>query len=120
VSRPKTLQFAPVSFDVHFQEMFTTWHRSGAVVMITEEMRYPPALSSELSDTTYHPLWYSCTGIALDVSSDGVSTLLTLVLPCRLDTESMLEYIEKKSVNSLYLPFVALQQLCEVAVVCCG
>lgn len=30
----------------------------------------------------------------------------------------MLEYIEKKSVNSLYLPFVALQQLCEVAVVC--
>jgi hypothetical protein len=40
VPRPKTLQFAPVSFDVHFQEMFTTWHRSGAVVMITEEMRY--------------------------------------------------------------------------------
>lgn len=31
----------------------------------------------------------------------------------------MLDYIEKKSVASLYLPFVALQQLCEVATVCC-
>ena len=29
----------------------------------------------------------------------------------------MLQYIEAKSVVSLYLPFVALQQLCEVAAV---
>lgn len=30
----------------------------------------------------------------------------------------MLDYIETKAVVSLHLPFVALQQLCEVAVVC--
>ena len=35
----KTLQFAPVSFDVSFQEMFATWCSGGTLVMITEELR---------------------------------------------------------------------------------
>lgn len=35
----KTLQFASLSFDVSFQEMFCTWCAGGALVFITEEIR---------------------------------------------------------------------------------
>jgi amino acid adenylation domain-containing protein len=35
----RTLQFAPLSFDVSFQEIFTTWSTGGTVVLITEAER---------------------------------------------------------------------------------
>ncbi|MEH2355882.1 non-ribosomal peptide synthetase [Nostoc sp.] len=35
----KTLQFASVSFDVSFQEIFTTWCSGGKLFLITEELR---------------------------------------------------------------------------------
>lgn len=35
----RTLQFASLSFDVSFQEMFSTWCTGGTLVLITEEMR---------------------------------------------------------------------------------
>lgn len=35
----KTLQFAPISFDVSFQELFTTFGQGGTLVMITDEDR---------------------------------------------------------------------------------
>src|SRR5690606_1580159 len=35
----KTLQFAPISFDVSFQEIFTTFAQGGTLVMITDEDR---------------------------------------------------------------------------------
>ena len=35
----KTLQFAPISFDVSFQEIFTTFAQCGTLVMITDEDR---------------------------------------------------------------------------------
>src|SRR6185295_1419524 len=35
----KTVQFASLSFDVSFQEMFSTWGVGGTLVLITEEMR---------------------------------------------------------------------------------
>ena len=38
-----TLQFAPVSFDVSFQEIFSCWASGGRVVMIPDELRYDPA-----------------------------------------------------------------------------
>ncbi|MBI3416018.1 MAG: amino acid adenylation domain-containing protein [Verrucomicrobia bacterium] len=38
----KTLQFASLSFDVSFQEMFSTWAAGGALVLITEELRRHP------------------------------------------------------------------------------
>ncbi|MEW5926813.1 MAG: amino acid adenylation domain-containing protein [Gemmatimonadota bacterium] len=38
-----TLQFAPVSFDVSFQEIFSCWASGGRVVLISEELRYDPA-----------------------------------------------------------------------------
>ena len=38
----RTLQFAPLSFDVHFQEFFSTWGSGGALVLIDEETRLDP------------------------------------------------------------------------------
>ncbi|HRH39555.1 MAG TPA: amino acid adenylation domain-containing protein, partial [Flavobacteriales bacterium] len=35
----RTLQFAPISFDVSFQELFTTFAQSGTLVLITDEDR---------------------------------------------------------------------------------
>jgi amino acid adenylation domain-containing protein len=35
----RTLQFASLSFDVSFQEIFSTWGSGGTLVMVTEEMR---------------------------------------------------------------------------------
>jgi amino acid adenylation domain-containing protein/thioester reductase-like protein/FkbM family methyltransferase len=36
----KTLQFASISFDVSFQEIFTTWCSGGTLLLITEELRH--------------------------------------------------------------------------------
>ncbi len=36
---PVTLQFAALSFDVSFQEMFTTWCAGGTLVLVPEELR---------------------------------------------------------------------------------
>ncbi|MEE4186789.1 MAG: amino acid adenylation domain-containing protein [Gammaproteobacteria bacterium] len=35
----RTLQFASLSFDVSFQELFTTWSQGGTVMLIPEELR---------------------------------------------------------------------------------
>ncbi|MFN6466411.1 MAG: non-ribosomal peptide synthetase, partial [Nostoc sp. DedVER02] len=68
----KTLQFAPISFDVSFQEMFTTWFSGGTLFLITEELRR--------------------------------------------DTSALLGFLQEKAVERLFVPFVALQQLAEIAV----
>jgi thioesterase domain-containing protein/acyl carrier protein len=39
----RTLQFTPLSFDVHFQEFFSTWATGGTLVLIDEESRADPA-----------------------------------------------------------------------------
>ncbi|GGN93837.1 hypothetical protein GCM10011579_092710 [Streptomyces albiflavescens] len=39
----RTLQFAPLSFDVAFQELFSTWTTGGALVMVDDEIRRDPA-----------------------------------------------------------------------------
>lgn len=67
----RTLQFAPLSFDVHFQEMFSTWCAGGTLVMIREELR--------------------------------------------LEAVKLLQLLEQERVERLFLPFIALQSLCEVA-----
>ncbi len=68
----KTLQFAPLSFDVSFQEIMCTLSNGGCLVLITETQR--------------------------------------------LDMVSLVNWIEKHTVNRLFLPFVALQALAETAV----
>ena len=39
----RTLQFTPLSFDVHYQEFFSTWASGGTVVLVDEETRLDPA-----------------------------------------------------------------------------
>ncbi|MEO1374539.1 MAG: amino acid adenylation domain-containing protein, partial [Cyanobacteria bacterium J06635_10] len=35
----RTLQFSPISFDVSFQEIFSTWYSGGTLVLVSEEIR---------------------------------------------------------------------------------
>ncbi|MFL5356299.1 amino acid adenylation domain-containing protein [Archangium sp.] len=71
VAKSKTLQFSALSFDVSFQEMFSTWAAGAELVLIPEEMR--------------------------------------------LDARALLEKMDSSGVERLFLPFVALQNLAEVA-----
>jgi amino acid adenylation domain-containing protein len=67
-----TLQFTPLSFDVHFQEIFSTLSLGGRLVLISEDDR--------------------------------------------LDPLKLLEVIRLNNVNRMYLPYVALNHICEMAV----
>jgi amino acid adenylation domain-containing protein len=66
------LQFAPLSFDVSFQEIFASLTTGGTLVLIEDEMR--------------------------------------------LDPLKMLEVIQENKISRIYLPFIALQYLAEMAV----
>jgi len=47
----RTLQFTPLSFDVSFQEIFSTWCMAGTLVLISDELRRDlPALSRYLEE----------------------------------------------------------------------
>jgi amino acid adenylation domain-containing protein len=67
----KTLQFSPISFDVSFQEIFSTWCAGGTLVLISDEVRR--------------------------------------------DAVQLLHFLKLEAIARLFLPFVALQQLAEVA-----
>ncbi len=67
----RTLQFSPLSFDVHFQEILSTLSAGGTLVLINEELR--------------------------------------------LDAGKLLDFLEAQRIERLFLPFVALQGLCEIA-----
>ncbi|MFB2836725.1 non-ribosomal peptide synthetase, partial [Floridanema evergladense] len=67
----KTLQFAPISFDVSCQEMFSTWCSGGTLLLISEQLRREP--------------------------------------------KALLDLLSQQAVERLFLPFVGLQQLAEVA-----
>src|SRR6202035_3547660 len=67
----KTLQFAPLSFDVSFQEIFSTLTTGGTLVLVDDDLR--------------------------------------------LDPLSLLRFMERQSIQRIFLPFVALQYLAEAA-----
>src|SRR5438477_172527 len=67
----RTLQFASLSFDVAFQEIFSTWCSGGTLVLIDEAARRDP--------------------------------------------EALLTFVSEQRVERLFLPFVALQNVCEAA-----
>ncbi|MBO9998896.1 MAG: amino acid adenylation domain-containing protein [Cyanobacteria bacterium SID2] len=67
----KTLQFAPISFDVSFQETFATLGTGGILVLMSEALRR--------------------------------------------DSLSLLRFLDTAEIDRLFLPFVALQHLAEVA-----
>ena len=47
----RVLQFAPVSFDVCFQEFFSTWASGGTLVLISEDAQRDPALLARAIDS---------------------------------------------------------------------
>ena len=54
----RTLQFASLSFDVSFQELFTTWAQGGCVVLVDEETRRDmPALAAYIRDQQIERLY---------------------------------------------------------------
>lgn len=67
----RTLQFASLSFDVGFQELFATWCAGGTLVLIDDESRRDPEL--------------------------------------------LVKHLRQQRVQRLFLPFVALENLCETA-----
>ncbi len=67
----RTLQFSALSFDVSFQELFSTWNSGGTLILVSEETRH--------------------------------------------DAVALLHLLEEKQVNRLFLPFVALQHIAEIA-----
>jgi amino acid adenylation domain-containing protein len=67
-----TLQFTPISFDVHFQEIVSTIAMGGHLAMISEDLR--------------------------------------------LNSVELIKFIDNKKVARIFLPFVALNHLSEVAV----
>jgi amino acid adenylation domain-containing protein len=67
----RTLQFAPIGFDVSFQEIFSALTTGGTLVMISAELRRDPG--------------------------------------------ALLHLLQAQSIERLFLPFVALQQLADVA-----
>lgn len=67
----RTLQFAPISFDVSFQETFSTWCAGGTLVLVSEETRK--------------------------------------------DAVELVRLLQQQAIARLFLPFVALQHLAEVA-----
>jgi len=67
----KTLQFAPISFDVSFQECFSSWCSGGTLVLISDIIRK--------------------------------------------DAVALLQLLQDEAIERLFLPFIALQHLAEVA-----
>lgn len=69
----KTLQFAPISFDVHFQEIFCTLISGATLVLVSEQTRS--------------------------------------------DFSRLLHLIDKENIERLFLPYVALNVLCQRAII---
>jgi len=67
----RTLQFTSISFDVSFQEIFSTWFAGGTLILIADETRR--------------------------------------------DSQQLFQFLVKHDIERLFLPFVALQNLAEVA-----
>ncbi|HEX3254003.1 MAG TPA: non-ribosomal peptide synthetase, partial [Pyrinomonadaceae bacterium] len=69
----RTLQFASLSFDVSFQDMFSTWASGGTLVMITdEERRDIGGLARLISEKEVHRLFIPA--VALQQLAEGFCT----------------------------------------------
>ncbi|MBV9927471.1 MAG: amino acid adenylation domain-containing protein [Acidobacteria bacterium] len=66
----RTVQFASLSFDVSFQDMFSTWFSGGALVLVTEAQRRDIAgLSRVLTDNRVHRIFIPA--VALQQLAEG-------------------------------------------------
>ena len=96
----RVLQFAPLSFDVHFQEIFSTLACAGTLVLIDEEARRDPlrlhaALASQRIERLFVP--YVALQMVADASQDAVP-------PALRDVVSAGEQLQvTPSIRSLFL-----------------
>jgi amino acid adenylation domain-containing protein len=68
-----TLQFAPISFDVSVQEMFTTWSTGGTLILIDDETRCDPRdLLSYLVSQQVHRIFLPC--VALQMLAEAAAS----------------------------------------------
>jgi amino acid adenylation domain-containing protein len=75
----RTLQFAPSSFDVNIQELFTTWASGGTLVMIDADTRRDmPALAQFIADHNVQRLYLPFA--ALRPLAESISSRSDLVL----------------------------------------
>ncbi|HEV7763739.1 MAG TPA: amino acid adenylation domain-containing protein, partial [Thermoanaerobaculia bacterium] len=110
--KPRTLQFAPLSFDVHFQEMFATWAAGGTVVLITEQLRRDtPALVAHLCERRVDRLFLPFVALQqLAEAVDGTLPPLREVitageqLQCTPSITSLFERLKKASLHNHYGP----------------
>ncbi|GIH28773.1 hypothetical protein Aph01nite_70830 [Acrocarpospora phusangensis] len=62
----RTGQFAPISFDVSFQEIFSTWTAGGTLVLIDDELRRDPRrLIDHLHENDIHRLYIPYVGLRM-------------------------------------------------------
>ena len=102
----RTLQFAPISFDVHFQVPKLIDHPTCG---LASEMAPPltPISDLHLQPQTPHQFqelftsW--STGGAVILVQEGT----------RKDSFALVQYMARLKVERLFLPFVALNQLCQ-------
>ncbi len=84
LGRPaRTLQFAPLSFDVHFQEIFSTLACGGTLVLVPEaERRDPERLHRALVEQRIERIFvpYVALQMIADASRDAVPTALREVI----------------------------------------
>ena len=78
----RTLQFASLSFDVSFQDMFSTWYSGGTLVMIPEAVRQdlnglPSVLADEAVNRLYIP------AVALQQLAEGFCARESFAAPLR-------------------------------------
>ncbi len=81
----KTLQFASISFDVSFQEIFTTWCSGGTLFLITEELRHDTsALLAFLQEKAIERMFLPVVGLQqlaeVAISNDLVNTPLREII----------------------------------------
>jgi amino acid adenylation domain-containing protein len=78
----RTLQFASLSFDVSFQDMFSTWNGGGTVTLIPEDVRRDIAgLSRTLSELSIERLFIPA--VALQQLAEGFSEDGAFAAPLR-------------------------------------
>ncbi len=70
----RTLQFSPISFDVSFQELFSTWAAGGVILLIPEQTRREPRhllelMKSEKVKRAYMPV--ALLGQLADAATNG-------------------------------------------------
>lgn len=105
----RTLQFAPLSFDVAFQEIFSTWMQGGTLVLVDEETRRDiPSLWRHVIATRVERLYLppsALHALAAEASRSGERAALREVVTAgeRLQvTPTLVEFVRRQRCRALH------------------